>query len=121
MQNGLNSEALQQLEADGEQPSATAVGREAKGVRIRTKPRGSTCSRKRRRNSSADRLIRFLLMPYRGPPTEANLVIVECDESVVRDRDPMRIGAELAQNALRTFKGTLGVDDPVMAEQSSQP
>ena len=64
----------------------------------------------------------LLLVAMRGvPPAEVDLVIVERDKSVVRDRDPMSVGAEIAQNVLGTSEGTLGVDDPVMAEQSSQP
>ena len=54
-------------------------------------------------------------------PTEVDLVIDQRNESVVGDRNSMRIGAEIAQNVLGTPEGALGVDDPVVAEEGSQP
>ena len=54
-------------------------------------------------------------------PTEVDLVIDQRNESVVGDRNSMRIGAEIAQNVLGTSEGALGVDDPVVAEEGSQP
>jgi hypothetical protein len=38
-------------------------------------------------------------------PTEADVVIVQRNESVVGDRDAMRVGAEMAQDVLRTSEG----------------
>ena len=35
-------------------------------------------------------------------PTEVDVVIVQCNESVVGDRDAMRVGAEITQNMPRT-------------------
>ena len=54
-------------------------------------------------------------------PTEVDVVIVQCNESVVGDRDAMRVGAEITQNVLGTSERTLGVDDPVVTEEGSQP
>jgi len=54
-------------------------------------------------------------------PAEAYPVAIQGDQSVVGNRDAMRVRAEIAQDVLRTSEGALGIDHPVMAEQSSQP
>lgn len=54
-------------------------------------------------------------------PAEADAVSIKCDESVVGDRDAMGVCTEITQNMLGTSEGTLGVDDPVVTEQGSQP
>ena len=54
-------------------------------------------------------------------PTEVDVVIAQCNESVVGDCDTMRVRAEIAQDVLGTSEGTLGVDDPVVTEEGAQP
>ena len=54
-------------------------------------------------------------------PAEGDVSVGESNESVVGDGDPMGIGAEIAQHMLRSTEWALGVDDPVVAEQYSQP
>ena len=54
-------------------------------------------------------------------PTEGNVVLRKRDESVVRDGDAVSVGTEIAQRVFRPTEGPLGVDDPVMMEQSTQP
>ena len=112
---------MQQLEADGQQTSATAVGKEAEVADA------NKATWKYMQQEAAQELIcrqahQLLLVAVSGvAPTEVDVVIVQCNESVVGDRDAMRVGAEIAQDVLGTSEGTLGVDDPVVAEQSSQP
>ncbi len=62
-----------------------------------------------------------LVAVCRVAPMEVDVVIVLCNESVVGDRDAMRVRAEIAQNMFWTSEGTLGEDDPVVTEEGSQP
>ena len=52
------------------------------------------------------------------PPPECDIAIGEGKQPVVRDGDAMRVGAKVTQNVLRTTERRLGIDDPVLAEQS---
>src|SRR6266852_3124304 len=54
-------------------------------------------------------------------PTEIDVVIAQCNESVVGDCDAMLVCAEIAQDVLGASERTLGVNDPVVAVESSQP
>jgi hypothetical protein len=54
-------------------------------------------------------------------PAEADLAIGEGDQSAVRDADAMGVGTEIAQSMFRAAEGPLGVDDPVVTEQNSEP
>jgi hypothetical protein len=53
-------------------------------------------------------------------PAKRDSIILEGDESMVRDRDTMRIAREVVQNMLRTTERWLGVDDPVLSEKLSE-
>ena len=76
---------------------------------------------------SAQELIDFqshgpLLVAVRGvSPAEGDLAIGQSDQPGVRDRDAMSVSAEIAQYMLRSSEGRLGIDDPVLAEQRTQP
>src|SRR5271156_6161503 len=54
-------------------------------------------------------------------PSEGDLAIGESNQPAVRNGDAMGIGAEITQHMFRSAEGRLGVDDPVVAEQYSQP
>ena len=54
-------------------------------------------------------------------PAEGDVAIGESDQPAVGDSDAMGVGAEIAQHMFRSAEGPLGVDDPVVAEQHSQP
>ena len=54
-------------------------------------------------------------------PAEADLAVSEGDQPAVGDADAMGIRAEVAQGMFRSAEGPLGVDDPVVAEQDSEP
>ncbi len=63
-----------------------------------------------------------LLVAVRGvAPTEGDAAIGESHQPGVRDGDAMSVGAEIAQHMFRSSKGLLGVDEPVVAEQQTQP
>ncbi len=53
-------------------------------------------------------------------PAKRNSIILEGDESLVRDRDTMGIAREIMQDMFWTAEGWLGVDDPVLLEKLSQ-
>ena len=54
-------------------------------------------------------------------PAEADLALSEGNEPPVDDADPVGVGAEIAQNVLRSAEGPLGVDDPVVTEETPEP
>jgi len=64
----------------------------------------------------------LLLVAVRGvSPAEGDLAIGQSDQPGVRDRDAMSVSAEIAQYMFRSSEGRLGIDDPVLAEQRTQP
>ena len=50
-------------------------------------------------------------------PAESNLVIVERNQTVVGDRDTMRVGANVAEHLVGSAEGWFAVDHPVVAEK----
>ena len=63
-----------------------------------------------------------LLVAVRGiAPSEGDVTIGESNQPAVGNGDAMSIGAEITQHMFRSAEGRLGVDDPVVAEQYSQP
>ena len=54
-------------------------------------------------------------------PAEADLAVGEGDQPAVGDADAVGVGAEIAQGMFRSAEGSLGVDDPVVTEEDSEP
>jgi hypothetical protein len=54
-------------------------------------------------------------------PAEGDVALLEGDESAVGDGGAVGVAAEIAQRVLRSAEGWLGIDDPVVAEQRSEP
>ena len=54
-------------------------------------------------------------------PAEADLAIREGDQPAVRDAGAMGVSAEIPESVLRAAEGPLGVDDPVVTKQDSEP
>jgi hypothetical protein len=54
-------------------------------------------------------------------PAEGNVTVGESNEPMVGEGDPMGIVAEIAQRMFRAAEGSLGVNDPVVEEQQSEP
>ena len=54
-------------------------------------------------------------------PSEGDVAVGESNQPAVGNGDAMSIGAEITQHMFRSAEGRLGVDDPVVAEQYSQP
>jgi hypothetical protein len=63
-----------------------------------------------------------LLVGMRGVwPAEGDIALLKGDESAVGDGDAVSVSAEIAQRVFRSAEGRLGIDDPVVTEQRSQP
>ena len=63
-----------------------------------------------------------LLVAVRGvSPAEADVAVGEGDQSAVGDADAVGVRTEVAQGVFRSTEGPLGVDDPVVTEQDSEP
>jgi len=54
-------------------------------------------------------------------PLEGDIARGESDQPAVGDGDAMGVCAEIAQGVFGTTEGALGVNDPVVTEQGSQP
>jgi len=64
----------------------------------------------------------LFLVAMRGvAPAESDLAIAEGHEPVVGDGNAMGVCAEIAQCVFGPAEGALGIDNPVLAEQSAQP
>ena len=111
----------EQLKAQRQQRSAIAVGKEAE-VADAYEP-----GRQQMEQEAAQELIdgqsheRLLVAVRRVAPAEGYVAISESDQPGVRDSDAMGVGAEIAQHMFRAAKGSLGVNNPVVAEQQTQP
>jgi hypothetical protein len=53
-------------------------------------------------------------------PSEGDALAIERQQAMIRDSDPMRIPAQIAEDFLRASKGRLGVDYPVAAMEAAQ-
>jgi hypothetical protein len=49
-------------------------------------------------------------------PTKQDSIILESNESLVRDRDAMGVSREIMQNMFGPAEGWLGIDNPVLPE-----
>ena len=53
-------------------------------------------------------------------PAEGDLIVLEADEAMVRDRDTVGVAGEIVENVFGTTEGRLGVDDPVLGKELSE-
>src|SRR3984893_13288320 len=89
--------------------------------RMRTNPFGRTWIKNRRRNSSAEIVMIFLLAAVRIVfPAKRDSIILERHQSMVGDGDAVRIAGEIVQKMFGTAEGWLGIDDPVLVEELSE-
>ena len=54
------------------------------------------------------------------PPAECDVIGIERNQSVIGDRNAVRIASEIAHNLLGSAEGWLRVDNPMLPEQGSQ-
>src|SRR4051794_4714761 len=84
---------------------------------MRTKPPGTTCWMKRRRNSiEVSVLVRRCPPGIDFPPAAAALA-VERDQPMIADRHTMRVPPTIPQDRGGPTKGGFGIDDPVGVEE----
>jgi len=62
-----------------------------------------------------------LIVVGRVRPAKANLAVRQSDEAVVGDGDAVGIATEILQDVLGSAEGWFGVDDPIFAEERTQP
>ena len=111
----------EQLEAEWQQRSASPVGEEAE-VADAHKP-----ARQQVEQEAAQELVdgqsqQALLVGVGGvSPAEGDVALLQGDESAVGDSDAVSVAAEIAQRVLWSAEGRLGIDDPVVSEQGSEP
>ena len=53
-------------------------------------------------------------------PTERDLAILHADDAVVRDRDPVGVPPEIAEDVLGPVEGRLGVNHPLLGIEAFQ-
>jgi hypothetical protein len=53
-------------------------------------------------------------------PGEADVAVLEGEEALVGDRDPVGVTGEIFENLMRTPKGWFGIDNPVPLPKGSQ-
>ena len=63
----------------------------------------------------------FLPVVGRGNPSplESDMILFDCEQAVVGNRDAMSIAADVIEHLLGTGKRSLGVDDPLGLLQRS--
>ena len=89
--------------------------------RMRTKPGGSTWSRKRRKNSSTARVIRRCWLPCaESLQRKVTWLSREGDQAVIGDRHAVGVAAEITENVFGTTEGRLAVDHPVLTEERTE-
>ena len=112
---------MKQLSAEGQQGGATAVGEETE-VADADKAAGQQVEKEAAQELIGGQRHESFSVAVSGvPPAEGDVAIFEGDEPVVGDGDAMGVSAEIAQGVLRSAEGALGVDDPVVTEEGSQP
>ena len=118
---GSSGELSSRLKQSGQQPGSLAVGEEAEVADA------DEAWWEQVQQEAAQELVDrqahdALLVAVRGvAPAEADLAVGESDQPAVGDADAVSVGAEIAQRMFRSTEGTLGVDDPVVTEQDSEP
>jgi len=53
------------------------------------------------------------------PPAEGDLAILECEDAVIADGDPVGVSAEVLEDPFGAVKGRLAVDDPFLVVKLS--
>ena len=60
-------------------------------------------------------------MVGRVAPAKGNLSVHQCEQAMVGDGDAVGIAAEILQDVIGSAEGWFGVDDPIFAEERTQP
>ena len=88
---------------------------------MRMKPRGTTCRRKRRKNSwASQRQDLYAVVVGVVFPAKPDVAVAVLDEPIIRQGDSMRVAPEIVEDLLGTGEGPLGIHDPVDRPQSTE-
>src|SRR5215813_13611231 len=87
---------------------------------MRTKPRVNTCSRNRRRNSSAVTVILRFCARAVILPSECDDAVSQGHETVVGDVHAVRIAGQILEYVFWSAKRRLGINHSILAEQLPQ-
>jgi len=109
------------LKAERQESGAVAVGEEAEVADAHESRRQQVEQEAAQKLFDSQGHEPFLVAMDGVAPTESNVFLGESNQPGVRDGDAMGVGAEIAQHVFWAAEGSLGVDDPVVAEQHSQP
>jgi len=108
-------------EAPWQQGGAPSVGKEAE-VADADEALGEQVKEEATQKLIAQQRHHFLpIVVGRVTPAKGNLAVRQCDQAMVGDGDAMSIAAEILQDVLGSAEGWFGVDDPVFAEERTQP
>jgi hypothetical protein len=119
--SGLMDRTAKQPETERQQCGTLAVGKEAEVTDAH-----EAAWQQVQEEATQELIVRqahdSLLVAVGGvSPAEADLAVGEGDQPAVGDADAMGLCTEVAQGMFRSTEGLLRVDDPVMAEQESEP
>ena len=109
------------MEAEGQEGGAAPVGEESEVADAHE------AARQQVEQEAAQELFNSqshepLLVAVGGvSPAECHVALGESDQPAVGDSNAMGVGAEIAEYMFRAAERPLGVDDPVVAEQYTQP
>ncbi len=113
--------ALEQTEAERQQCGSLSVGEEAE-VADADEATGQQVQQEAAQELIDGQAHDSLLVAVGGvPPAEDDLAVRQSDKPAVGDANAVGVGAEIAQGVFRSSEGRLGVDDPVVAEEASEP
>jgi len=110
-------DAFRHAEQSAQRSSAALRLRLAKSPkwRMRTRPPGRTCSRKRRRKLICGNGHDLLLAAVGIiSPAEGDAIVLEGHEAMAGNGDAMRVARQVVENMFGAAEGWLGVDHPVL-------
>jgi hypothetical protein len=62
----------------------------------------------------------FLVFVGGISPGKGDVAVLECNQSVIGNGHSVRVASQISQGMLSTAKGTLGINDPIGTEQTTQ-
>lgn len=112
---------MESSEAQRQESSAPTVGEEAE-VADTDEALGEQVKQEATEKLIARERHHFLpIVVGRVAPAKGNLAIGQSEQAMVGDGDAVSIAAEILQDILGSAEGWFGVDDPVFAEERTQP
>ena len=112
---------MESSEAQRQESSAPSIGEEAE-VTDADEALGEQMKQEAAQKLIAREGHQFLpIVVDRVTPAKGNLAVGQRDQAMVRDGHAVGIAAEILQGVLGSAEGRFGVDDPIFAEERTQP